>query len=149
MNTGKKRGPGKSKMKKRKSHPSKDLILLFHRRERAGKLMESGKVREKLGGRCSWAPSVVRITDEGPRHAKASTWEALTAQPAAQSRAAAREPSLRALAPPLGQLQSSAAHHSWRLSCTPLQPPSLTDQDRSPQFWLTPRASPPRSGGQA
>ena len=77
--------------------------------------MESGKVRKKLGGRCSWAPSVVRITDEGPRHPKAGTWEAVTAEPAAQSKAAAREPS-QSSGPSIGEAQSSAVHRSWRLA---------------------------------
>ena len=55
--------------------------------------MESGKVRKELGGRYSWALSVVRITDEGPHHRETRSWEALTAQPAAQGEVPANEPS--------------------------------------------------------
>lgn len=54
--------------------------------------MESGKVRKELGGRYGWALSLARITDAGPRHPEARSWEALAAQPAAQGEVPANEP---------------------------------------------------------
>lgn len=139
-------------MKRRKATPPRTSFT-FSQEGRGREIDGKWKGQEKISWQMQLGPSMVRITDEGPRHPKAGTWEALTAEPAAQSRAAAREPSQSA-GPSTGKTQSSAVRHSWRLALphspslqeagrTLLQPLSLMDQDQCPRSWLTPRASPP------